>query len=190
VFIQETLTLEGTTMDLNLIYNFMSSCDQTLANLRSAQRTEMLDASTSNNSLIGWFISTGSSAKNYSAARQVDALQQQAFRINQAMHYSGVFQKGGFPLSTDFDGRSIRQSENAEHDFVMNWIAPNSYSSMASINTLQELNNTISKVQQVRYQAACLANVIAHPSASFPSASFPSAVNPSLPYPPIFSTCA
>ena len=151
-------------MTVDRLNHFMISCDQVAADLYKAQNTEMLDAATSNYTFSGWIISSMSRSTNHYAADKLDRLQQEAVRINQELTATGIFQRGVAPLPTDFNGAAIRTSEEAEHSFLANWLTSSRYSSCASMNTLQQINCSLAKVQQVRSQAAHLANALLAPS--------------------------
>lgn len=139
--------------------NFVNRCDTAICSLNTAYNIENLDASTNNNSIFGYCISSASHSRNIDAATQLDALQYEAIKINDMVLKSGIFgaiSYGFIPLPTDFSGHVIRQSEYAEHNWFADLFTSNAYSSMASTNTMQQLALASSRVQAVRMQAVQL----------------------------------
>lgn len=130
--------------------DFVTYCDSTLADLASAHRTECLDAQTSNWDLMGYFITRSSHRKNYAVSNRVDELRNRAWEINQSLMQIGY---SGIHLNTDFNGEGIRQAEDAEHSFFANWFTSNSYSSYASLDTMDQISLTTDKIRRVRNQA-------------------------------------
>jgi len=122
--------------------NFLFRCDTVLSLLNSALTTESADALTSNTSLVGYFISNWSYRKNHQAANEVDALLMKAHEINQLITTFGFV-----PLDTAFNGNAIRYAENDEHHFFIDWFTNGSYSSMASMNTARQLQETAYRVR-------------------------------------------
>jgi hypothetical protein len=150
------------------LQNFINHCDSTLSQLNSAHTVEAMDSCSSNYSFFGSLISMASNAKNHAVANELDQLQQEARRINEMFAYNEKFRNCFFsPLSTDFNGMSIRMAEESEHSLFYDWVTSSQYSSIASINTLQQISNTIAKVQFVRNQAmqliSSLVNYVQNP---------------------------
>lgn len=134
--------------------DFINNCNHAYGQLQSAHQTEMLDACTENNSIVGFVISWKSSSKNHHAASLVDRLQFQAARINEMVRASGIMGLSCVrPLNTDFCGTEIRNAENAEHSLLPNLFTGWGYSSLASTNTMGQINYTMQRVLSVRDQA-------------------------------------
>jgi hypothetical protein len=141
-----------------MISNFIYQCDSVLSDLNAARTTELFDMSTSNQTLVGYFISNMSYAKNHEAANRVDALQREAGRVNQAVQSSGL--PIGCYLNVYVSGNPIRHAENGEHSFFFDWFSAGTYSSMGSANTVAQIQTTISRVEQLRSQALALRSAV------------------------------
>jgi len=149
------LTVPNQISYLNeMIRNFIYLCDSVLGELQSARHMELLDMNTSNSSLVGYFISNMSHTKNHDVARRVDHLQREAEKINQAVQLSGL--PIGHYLNVYVNGNDIRTAENAEHSYFYDWFTSGAYSSMGSANTAAQIQTTISRVEQLRWQACSL----------------------------------
>lgn len=145
---------------LNYALNdFISDCHSTLNDLQSARTTELCDTFTSNSSWLGFGISALSNMKNFNVAGRVDQLQQKALRINAMLSQSSLIGRVGL-LDTNFNGSSIRQAENAEHDFLSNLFFGSTYSSVASHQTANQLSYTQNRVSAVCNQAVYFSNII------------------------------
>lgn len=144
------------------LQNFIHHCDTVLSDLNSAYRTEICDAATSNHSLAGFFISNSSYSQNIHVANELDSLAVEASKVNDMLVEKGLFSV--FPyattISTDFNGHSIRQTENAEHNFLANWFTNNAYSSVASAGTANQIMMATTKIQLVKAEARQLLDSI------------------------------
>ncbi|MEI8365689.1 MAG: hypothetical protein WCF65_04640 [Parachlamydiaceae bacterium] len=155
---------------INQLGNFTMNCNAVLSDLQSASSMEMCDAWTSNYSFMGSIVTNMSYNQNMAVAGKVDALRRDAEMINGALMRSGIFSSmpmGSTLLSTDFSGSEIKRAENAEHNFFMNLFTSNAYSSMASTNTMQQINWTIHRVSNVRDQASRIQNMLGFANAGY-----------------------
>jgi hypothetical protein len=136
---------------LNYLTN---TCNSVLEDLDSANSTEFWDSMTSNQSLIGSFISNWSYHQNHQVAKRVDRLRELVFDINNDIrdlrHHSRLQLR---ELDAYFSGEKIRQAENAEHSFFGDWLTSGNYSSWGSCNTSRKISLTHDKVEQVKEQA-------------------------------------
>lgn len=141
------------------IGNFIYHCDDAINQLHSASTTEWLDASTSNNSLIGFFVSMRSNSLNHRVAGLIDNLQGEARNINCLLSQSPL--RGRVtPLDTYFNGSGIRQAENSEHSLLWNIFGGSTYSSFASVGTVSELSQATNNIRYVRDQAFHMRNML------------------------------
>jgi hypothetical protein len=140
------------------VSQFIYQCGNVLSSLNSAVNIEHADSSTSNYSLTGWFITNLSNQQNHQAANEVDALRQEACRINQMMASMRVALP---PLDTCLDGNMIRCAEENEHSHpFLDWMIGGNYSSIASMNTAGQLQRTAMRVEFVRNQAQSLLSAL------------------------------
>jgi hypothetical protein len=134
-------------------------CQEVQRELNNAIGVELLDAQTPNHSFFGWMVSNTSYRTNHAVANNVDSLIDEACRINHMIHQLGLGSGLGC-LDTGFSGNPIRDSENNEHGFFVNWFTNNRYSSMASTLTAQTLRETANRVDHLCNQAMRLQSLM------------------------------